>query len=344
MRSYRRRVQKIGKNTFVITLPSSWAREVGLEGKNELLLEVLPDMSLRIYKASSTISNKEFVAELRVNDMYSEHDVAREIIAYYIAGVSMIKIVYEGVPRAIVDKGINIGRERLIGLEVIDEDAGSITLQIVVDPNLRDIESVVKRLKRIAISMHRDIVRYFLHEVDRSILDAVISRDNLADKLYLLALRQLSQILRDPYEMGKRGLNYIEVIHRAMFIKSLERVADHAVNMAKIAKSIETIPEELITLYKNAIDLFELMADSLIEMNKHKAMELIKHIEKLKLMDEDIRHKISLSRDFGYYLSKILDIISRIIARAIDTEEIIIDISALKTSNYYMNSQSQLEN
>uniref|UniRef100_A0A7C2ZQ16 AbrB/MazE/SpoVT family DNA-binding domain-containing protein n=1 Tax=Ignisphaera aggregans TaxID=334771 RepID=A0A7C2ZQ16_9CREN len=64
MRSYRRRVQKIGKNTFIITLPSSWAREVGLESKAEVLLEVLPDRSLRIYRATSTES-KEIVTELK---------------------------------------------------------------------------------------------------------------------------------------------------------------------------------------------------------------------------------------------------------------------------------------
>jgi len=335
MRTYRRRVQKIGKNTFVITLPSSWAREIGLEGKNELLLEVLPDMSLRIYKAPSIISSRDLMAELRVDASYNEYDVAREIIAYYITGISIIKVVYEGVSRSLVDKGINIGRERLIGLEVIDEDTNSITLQIVVDPNLRDIESVVKRLKRIAISMHRDIIRYFLNEVDRSILDAVISRDNLADKLYLLALRQLSQILRDPYEMGKRGLNYIEAIHRAMFIKSLERVADHGVNMARIAKNIERIPDELIALYRDTIDVFDYMSDSLIEMDKRKAMELVRHIEKLRLLDEDIRRRIGSDKDFGYYLSRVLDIISRILARTIDTEEIIIDISALKSLSYY---------
>lgn len=330
MRAYKRRVQRIGKSTFIITLPSSWAREVGLENKSELLLEVLPDMSLRIYRASTSIT-RDLSAELKIDSNYNEYDIAREIIAYYITGVSIIKVVYDGVPRSLVDKGINIGRERLIGLEVIDEDFNSITLQIVVDPNLRDIESVIKRLKRIAISMHRDIIKYFLGETDKTILDSVISRDNLADKLYLLALRQLSQILQDPYEMGKRGLNYIEAIHRGMFIKSLERVADHAVNMAKIAKSIENVPGELISLYKETVDLFDAMSDSLINLDKHKAMELVRVIEKLRMLDEEIRGKISLDKDFGYHLSRILDIISRILARTLDAEEIIIDIVALRS-------------
>ncbi|MEM1560008.1 MAG: PhoU domain-containing protein [Ignisphaera sp.] len=330
MRSYRRKVQRIGKSTFIVTLPSSWAKEVGLENKGEVLLEVLPDMSLRIYKALSS-SGKELVAELKVDNNYNEHDIAREIIAYYISGISIIRIFYEGIHRSLVDKGINIARERLIGLEIIDEDLNVITLQIVVDPNLRDIESVVKRLKRIAMSMHRDIIRYFQGDVDQSILDSVIARDNLADKLYLLALRQLAQILHDPYEMGKKGFDHIEAMHMVMFIKSLERIADHAVNMAKTAKGIKTIPKELIDLYKETIDVFESMSDALIDMNKQKAMELVRQVEKLKIIDEEVRKKFSIDIELGHHLTRFLDIISRILARAIDTEEIIIDINATRT-------------
>ncbi|MEM1644305.1 MAG: phosphate uptake regulator PhoU [Ignisphaera sp.] len=330
MRSYRRKVQKIGKSTFIVTLPSSWAKEVGLENKCEVLLEILPDMSLRIYKVLNG-SGKELAAELKADNSYNEHDIAREIIAYYVSGASIIRVFYEGISRSLVDKGIYIARERLIGLEIIDEDLNVITLQIVVDPNLRNIESVVKRLKRIAMSMHRDIVRYFQSDVDQSILDSVIARDNLADKLYLLALRQLAQILRDPYEMGKKGFDHIEAIHMVMFIKSLERVADHAVNMAKAAKNISTIPKEIVELYKETIDLFEFMSDALIDMDKQKAMELVRQVEKLKMIDEEVRRKFSINMELGYHISRILDIISRILARAIDTEEIIIDINATRT-------------
>jgi len=326
---YRRRVQKIGKATFIITLPVSWAREVGLEPRSEVFLEVLPDMSLRVY-TSVRRTDRDIETLITIDERYNEHDVAREIIAYYIAGTSMIKLLYSGVSRSIVDRGIDIARDRLIGLEVIDEDVDTITLQIVVDPNLSDIESVVKRLKRIAISMHRDIILYMMKDIDSSILESVISRDNLADKLYLLALRQLTQILRDPHEMSKRGIDHIEAVHRVMFIKSLERVADHAVNIAKTVKLVNSIPKDIVELYKETIEVFDLMSDAFIAMDKLKAIELVKRVEKLKVTDEEIRKKIVMDKSLDPYLTRLLDTISRIVARTIDTEEIVIDISSIK--------------
>lgn len=327
---YRRKVQKIGKNTFIITLPSSWAKGIGLEPKSEILLEILPDMSLRIYKASA-VRSRGLVADFKVDEGYNEHDIAREIIAYYIAGASIIRIFYDGVMRSVVDRAISIARDRLIGLEVVDEDINIITLQVVVDPNLSDIESVVKRLKRIVISMHRDILQYLFGEANPSILDSVIARDNLADKLYLLALRQLTQVLRDPHEMGRRGIDYVEAMHRVMFIKSLERVADHAVNMARIVIKFSSISKELVELYKETIDLFDEMAEALIDMNKQKAVELVKHVERLRMLDEEARRSIDVDKETNYYLTRFMDIVSRILARTVDAEETIVDINAIKS-------------
>lgn len=327
MRVYRRKVQKIGRNTFIITLPSLWAKEVGLEPKSEVLLEVLPDMSLRICKSPS-LASKELTADLRIDERYSEHDIVRETIAYYIAGASIIRVFYEGVQRAVVDRAISIAKDRLIGLEVVDEDLAVIVLQVVVDPNLSDIDSVVKRLKRIAISMHRDTVQYFLGNVDPSILDSVIARDNLADKLYLLALRQLTQILRDPHEMSRRGIDYIEAIHRVMFIKSLERIADHAVNMARIARTLNNVAPKFIELYKETIDLFDEMSEAFISLDKQKAMDLVKKVERLRVLDEEVRKDMSVDKEFNYNLTRFLDIVSRILARTVDAEETVVDIVA----------------
>lgn len=327
---HRRKVQKIGRATFIVTLPVSWAREVGLKPKSEVFLEILPDMSLRVY-TSDKKSSESIEVHIVVDERYNEHDVAREIIAYYIAGASLIKLMYNNVSRAVIDKGVDIARDRLIGLEVIDETSNSIILQVVVDPNLSDIDSVVKRLKRIAISMHKDIVVYLVGEADVAILDVVIARDNLADKLYLLALRQLTQILRDPYEMSKRGINHIEAIHRVMFIKNLERVADHGVNIAKTVKIVGKVPIYIVQFYKEAIEVFDAMSDAFIAMDKQKAIELVKQVEKLKTIDEEIRKNLSENKIWDSYLTRLLDAISRIVARTIDTEEIIVDISSVKS-------------
>ncbi|MCS7111727.1 MAG: phosphate uptake regulator PhoU [Ignisphaera sp.] len=331
LRVYRRRVQRIGSSTYIVSLPTLWAKEIGLEPKMEAVLEILPDLSIRLYIPSKHMATipKEYVVTINAN--YNVHDVVREIIAGYVAGARNIKILHKGVRREIVDEAVILSRERLMGLEVIDEDVSSTTLQIVVDPNLSDIVSVMKRMIRIAASMHEDIATYIENTGDRGLLEAVIARDNLVDKLYLLALRQLINILMDPYEMGRRGISYIDSIYMSLFIKSVERFADHAVNISLTLLNLAEVPKYLLELYRGAIEMFKRVAEAFIAIDKESAVKTIREVERLKTVEEEIRkvHGENMAKQPS--VSRVLDAISRILARSIDIAEEVIDITAVKS-------------
>lgn len=331
MRVYRRKIQRIGSSTYIVSLPTLWAKEIGLEPKMEAVLEVLPDLSIRLYVPSKHITaiSKEYTINIDIG--YNVHDIVREIIGGYIAGAKNLKIVHKGIKREIIDEALAISRERLMGLEIIDEDSSSITLQVVVDPNLSDIISVMKRMVRIATSMHEDIASYIKDSGDRAILEAIIARDNLVDKLYLLALRQLITILMDPYEMNRKGLSYIDSIYVSLFIKSIERVADHAVNISLTLLGLTKIPNYVLEVYKGAIDVFRKIAEAFISMDKESAIKVIKEVEKLKAIEENIRkiHGEDMAKQPA--ITRVLDAISRILARSIDIAEEVIDITAVRT-------------
>jgi phosphate uptake regulator len=331
LRVYRRKIQRIGSSTYIVSLPTLWAKEIGLEPKMEAVLEVLPDLSIRLYVPSKHITaiSKEYTIAIDIG--YNVHDIVREIIGGYIAGAKNLKIVHKGIKREVIDEALAVSRERLMGLEIIDEDTSSITLQVVVDPNLSDIISVMKRMIRIAISMHEDIASYIKDPGDRVILEAIIARDNLVDKLYLLALRQLITILMDPYEMNRKGLSYIDSIYILLFIKSIERVADHAVNISLTLLSLGKIPNYILEVYKGAIDVFRKIAEAFISMDKGSAVKVIKEVEKLKAIEENIRkiHGEDMAKQPA--VTRVLDAISRILARSIDIAEEVIDIAAVRT-------------
>uniref|UniRef100_A0A7C4FH47 Phosphate uptake regulator PhoU n=1 Tax=Ignisphaera aggregans TaxID=334771 RepID=A0A7C4FH47_9CREN len=343
MAMYRRRVQRIGKSTYIVSLPNSWAREIGLEPKMSVVMEVLPDLSLRIYVPSKQSRSSVAEHNVSVDPSLSEEDVVREVIGGYVAGASTIRIAYKGVRRDVVERAVSIAKEKLMGLELIDEDTANIVLQVVVDPNLSNLNSVMKRMIRLSVSMHEDIVSYLLGSADRSILEAVIARDNLVDKLYLLALRQLITILRDPYEMGKRGLRYYDAIYMTMFIKSVERVGDHGVNVSKSLLLLDTPPTFIVDLYKGAIDVFRSVCESFILIDKDIAIDAVRNLEKLKSLEEDIRrrHREELARKTA--VTRILDAISRIVARSVDIAEEVIDIYALKKMDKLKAAESEEE-
>ncbi|MDK6029124.1 PhoU domain-containing protein [Ignisphaera sp. 4213-co] len=343
MAVYRRRVQRIGKSTYIVSLPNSWAKKIGLEPKMNVVMEVLPDLSLRIYVPYKQESRNVFEHVVYVDSTYSEEDVVREIIGGYVAGALTVKIVYKGIRREFIEKAVNIAKEKLMGLEVVDEDATSITLQIVVDPNLSNLTSVMKRMVRLAISMHEDIISYLNNAVDKSILDAVIARDNLVDKLYLLALRQLIAILSDPYEMGRRGLKYYDAIYMTMFLKSVERVGDHAVNISKSLQTLASQPKFITNLYTNAIEVFKSVCEAYIAPDKNTAINITKKIEELKQLEDEIRKSYGEDLAKQTAITRILDAISRIIARSIDIAEEVIDIYALKKMDKIQLATNEIE-
>uniref|UniRef100_A0A7J2U4H8 Phosphate uptake regulator PhoU n=1 Tax=Ignisphaera aggregans TaxID=334771 RepID=A0A7J2U4H8_9CREN len=330
MAMYRRRVQRIGKSTYIVSLPNSWAREIGLEPKMSVVMEVLPDLSLRIYVPSKQSKSSIVEHFVSIDSSLSEEDIVREIIGGYVAGASTVKIVYKGVKREVVERAVNTAKEKLIGLEVIDEDTSSIVLQVVVDPNLSSLNGVMKRMIRLSVSMHEDIISYIMGSTDKAILEAVIARDNLVDKLYLLALRQLITILRDPYEMGKRGLRYYDAIYMTMFLKSVERVGDHGVNISNSLLLLDTPPTFIVDLYRGAIDAFRNVCESFILVDKDMAAEAVKNVDKLRSVEEDIRRRYREELASKTAMTRILDAISRIVARSVDIAEEVIDIYALK--------------
>jgi len=332
MSVYRRRVQKIGKSTYIITIPTSWARSIGLEPKTEVVMEILPDMSLRVFVPSKLgIGSKSGIYVIDLSPSHTVNDIVREIIGGYIADAKMIKIQFQDYRRDIIDKAISISRERLMGLEIVDEDRNSITLQIVVDPNLSEIDGIIRRMTRLSYSMHIDILSYLDEKYHSpSILESIISRDNLVDKLYLLAMRQLSEILRNPYEMSKKNLSYPEIILLAMYIKNIERIADHATNIAIILMNVnrDEIDQSIITLYRNAIEVFNKISTAFITMDKSVAIQISKAIEELRITEDEIRKKLYYK--INPYVARFLDTIARIIARSLDIAEQLIDLYALR--------------
>jgi len=330
LRIYRRRVQRIGGSTYIVSLPTSWAREVGLEPKTEVALEVLPDLSLRLFVPSKHVVTASREYNVNVVSNYRVHDIVKEIIGGYVAGANIIKIYFKDVKREVIVSAISIARDKLMGLEIIDEGTTLIVLEVVVDPNLSDLISIIKRMLRIAASMHEDVISYIEGVISKELLENVVSRDDLVDKLYLLALRQLTTILSDPYEMRRRGLSYVDSIYLSLFIKSLERFADHAVNIVQALLTFPTPPKDLLDLYKGAVNVFRKSAEAFIVNDKDAAISSVREVEEVRKLEEVIRREISEYLVNYPVITRVLDAISRILSRAVDIAEEVIDISAVK--------------
>ena len=199
-----RKVQQIS-GTYLISIPKDWARRSGLtKGSIVAILEredgcitVDPQYSLENNIETTTIHPNRFLE--------------REITGKYLLGFDIIKI--SGEPRLLPEiyERVRTNVRRLIGLEIVEEDAYKIVLQCLLEPSALPPERILRREHLLASSMHRDVL-ISLNEGNAPLAKSIIERDEEVDRLYFLLVRLLRMIVRKPHLSLKLGLSMIDCL------------------------------------------------------------------------------------------------------------------------------------
>lgn len=127
-----RKIQLTGGSTYIISLPKTWVKEHFLRPGDEV--EIIQDKQARLIlvpKKSEDSERKEKRIALNC-DKPDISFVIREIIAYYMAGYTLLTVScskFSSDDRERIKETI---RNRLLGAEIIDEDSNSLTIQFLV--------------------------------------------------------------------------------------------------------------------------------------------------------------------------------------------------------------------
>jgi phosphate transport system protein len=121
-----------------------------------------------------------------------------------------------------------VGMKASHDLERVGDEATSIarrTRKLAIEPKL-ELYTDIPRMANIALEMLRDALDCFINEDEHKAL-AIIRRDPEVDNINRLVYRRLTSYMIERPETIARALEL-------MFIsKSLERIADHATNIAE---------------------------------------------------------------------------------------------------------------
>ncbi|MEM0244856.1 MAG: AbrB/MazE/SpoVT family DNA-binding domain-containing protein, partial [Zestosphaera sp.] len=88
---YRRRVQVVGGSTYIVSLPKEWAKSLNLQHGTELVLEVMPDSTLKVYLSDEARPEALLEEELKF-DKSSVELFFIKLIASYVVGYDKIII------------------------------------------------------------------------------------------------------------------------------------------------------------------------------------------------------------------------------------------------------------
>ena len=233
MKEEKRKIQLTGGSTLTISLPIKWAREAGIKPGDELSLIQRSDNSLII-----TPKNEEKKqiksADFELSEAESFEDNFRRLIAYYLVGYDIVKLLSPNGFGAEERKRIKEEvRKRLIGMEVVGDSSKEIVLQSFLKYEDFTLDDAIRSMSEIILSMQGDAISA-LEKGNPNLAEDVIERDNEIDRFYLLIVRQLKAAMSDPDLAKKIGVGrQRDSLGYRIIVKSMERIGDHVENIAK---------------------------------------------------------------------------------------------------------------
>jgi len=240
-----RRIQMTRSGTFFVTLPKDWALKNGLTRGSVVYTLVTPDGRL-IIDPRYKLERYPLTTTLKPNQY-----LRREIVSKYLLGYDVIRISAKDrimmEDREVIKETVN----KLIGLEIIEEDHANIVIQCLLQPAALPPEKILRREYLISAGMLRDSVTAVLQR-DIQLARSVIARDNEVDRLYFLLVRILRTVIQNPRLSEKLEVYPIDCLDYRLTASLVESVGDQASMIAEHAirlKGIE-MPEKTIEALK----------------------------------------------------------------------------------------------
>ncbi|MDZ7745173.1 MAG: phosphate uptake regulator PhoU [Halobacteriales archaeon] len=237
-----RKVQMSGGSTYTVSLPKTWAIEHGIEAGSVLFLHPQENGTLQLTTDQRSGAEK-WKRTLSIGRL-SPRQIQNRLIALYAVGFGEITLQSSSEIDDTVRRTVTEATAGFTGLEVMEADSHSITLQNLAGAENLDIRKSTLRLRLVTTSMYRDAVSALLED-DSELAKSAIERDAEADKLFALLTRHFRRAISSLEEVRQLGHNRQDIFEYYYVGRQLERVADHAERIASLTVDVAaTVPDE----------------------------------------------------------------------------------------------------
>jgi phosphate uptake regulator len=323
-----RKVQFTGRSTYVLSLPKRWIEEMHLKAGDQVTLVRELDNSLSVVPIFTAARESHNEVTALISPSESGNTLKRKVVSMYLSGYNIIhlKIKSGRMNPALRDAVREVVRRNLVGTEMISDASDNITLQVLLSLPELSINTAIRRMYLIASSMHKDALSA-LAELNYELAREVIRSDDEVDRFSLYVFRNLVMAMQNGRVLREMGLkNPSDGLSYRVAAKSIERIADHAYNIAdkaimlrdKIPKDslqkIEKMSHLALTVLNDSVESLlrrdYQLADKTVDNAKNirtledevlKAIEKdkIRDISNIKLVLEDIRRTAEYASDIA---------------------------------------------
>lgn len=226
MTKFIRRLQKIG-SSILVSLPKEWVDANNLDKSSQVELETGIG-SISISANKETRPTKELVISY---PLPKDENIVADITGAYLLGYDIIQINSKSIIPGEDREKIRNSMRRLVGMEIIEEDASKINMQFLLDASTLNPEKILKRMSSIALGMYDDVSNGLVSD-DKSNLQTLAKRDVEVNRQYFLLVRLIRSTLVDKKLANAFNLENIDVLDYRIAANLLENAGDTIVELA----------------------------------------------------------------------------------------------------------------
>ena len=320
MTTFTRRLQKIG-SSMLVSLPKEWIDANNLSKSNQVEIETNQNnLSIR------TQLSKRPSKEVEISYPLSEGEgIVPTITGAYLLGFDIIKIVGKSSISINDRESVRGSMRKLVGLEIIDEDATNISIQFLLDETSINPQNILKRMSSIALGMFNDVV-LALKNGDKTNLETIANRDAEINRQYFLLVRLIRSTIMDTRLAGIFNLENIDILDYRIAANTLEIAGDTVVELSKSLIKSNLSKKELKKLYDFAKDIDEIQIksiDSFISNNRMLAINAIKLQRSNSTKISKIRSSLESEKQISLALFDIIYMFEKILQSWSDITDLV---------------------
>lgn len=229
-----RKIQRVSNGTFTVSLPREWAESQGVTAGTVVDLHTHIDGLLVVQAPEREYDSAEKTA-IEVTDGRPNR-VEQTIRAAYAGGHETV----------VLDAGDGLTPEQrravrrvtrsLAGMTVDEESDNRVVVRNLLDAGDVSVRQSVRHLQFVALSMHREATAALTGD---GCAEAVTDRDDESDRLYAMVDRQFGRGLARLDEIDALGVTRQELFRLHATARELNRIADHAERIARVASAVD---------------------------------------------------------------------------------------------------------
>jgi len=306
---------------MLVSLPKEWIDANNLSKSNQVEIETNQNnLSIR------TQLSKRPSKEVEISYPLSEGEgIVPTITGAYLLGFDIIKIVGKSSISINDRESVRGSMRKLVGLEIIDEDATNISIQFLLDETSINPQNILKRMSSIALGMFNDVV-LSIKNGDKTNLETIVNRDAEINRQYFLLVRLIRSTIMDTRLAGIFNLENIDILDYRIAANTLEIAGDTIVELSKSLIKSNLSKIELKKLYDFAKDIDEIQIksiDSFISNNRMLAINAIKLQRSNSTKISKIRSSLESEKQISLALFDIIYMFEKILQSWSDITDLV---------------------